>query len=103
MVRACVPLRARHGYGYDPPRSVALLRLRHVNLSVARRAGESERRLGEEGRECAKVLLVQGHGDEREEARAQAGFGRERAEEVRSALGEGDVVWVRGYAVAVEG
>ena len=79
------------------------MRLRYVNPSVARRAGESERRLGEEGRECAKVFLVQGHGDEREEAGARMGFGRERAEEVRGALGEGDVVWVRGYTVAVEG
>ena len=42
---------------------------------------------------------MQGHGDEREEARARRG---ERAEEVRGAFGEGDVVWVRGYPVVVE-
>ena len=95
-VRACVALRARHGYGRHPPTGVVVI-LCH---------GAAERRFGEERREHAKVFLAQGHGDEREEARARLRSCRarigERAEEVRGAFGEGDVVWVRGYPVMVE-
>ena len=88
-VRACVALRARHGYGRHPPTGFVVI-LCH---------GAAERRFGEERREDAKVFLAQGHGEEREEARARSG---ERAEEVRGACGEGDVVGVRGYPVMVE-
>lgn len=44
---------------------------------------------------------MQGDGDERKEARARVGG--EGTEEMRGALGKGDVVWVRGDALVVEG
>ena len=46
---------------------------------------------------------MQRHGDKREQTCARrVGRGGERAEQVRRALREGDVVWVGGYAVMVE-